>query len=548
MTERLADASRLLVPAVDAKPWPSLGGHVCRFIEENLVHGPGDVRGHPAELTDEFRLFVWRAYELHPPRSPLAGRRRFKRAVISRRKGFAKTELLAWLAICELDPSAPVRFGGWRKATEDDLAEGYLPDEIVPIGIPVVDPFIPLVATTEGQSDDLAYAAAKEILENCELGNGYDIGEERIVPRGLPGKLQSYASAPSARDGARTTFQGFDETHLFIQDRLIRTHATMLRNIPKRKAADAWSLEATTMYEPGENSIAQSAHDFAIDIAEGRAKDASLLFDHRQAALVHDLSTRRGLIRAIEEASGDALAFADVASIAGQYLEPNADRAAFRRYWLNQRVKGGSRWWPAGLEDELIRPRRRARKGARVVLAFDGSYNRDSTALVGCTVAEKPHLWVEGCWEKPRSAPAGSWRVSRDEVLDAIRRALEFYEVVEFAPDPPGWHHEIEELELEYGEVIVRFETNQPSRIGPAAEAFVADAREGAFTIDGREDLLRHLGNAVSKDRRGYKVPTKAAADSPDKIDLAIGAIVAYSRAVYHHQHPPARPLSWKVL
>lgn len=548
MTERLIDAARLLVPLLETKPWPSLGGHVCRWIEENLVHGPGDVRGQPAELTDEFRGFIWRAYEVYPRGSQMAGRRRFKRAAISRRKGAAKTELLDWVAICELDPTAPVRCGGWRKATIDDVSEGYRKGEWVPVGYGVVDAYIPLVATTEEQSDDLAYAGVKAILENCELGNAYDIGEERVTPRDAPGKLASMASAPNARDGARTTFQGFDETHLFVAERLKKAHATMLRNIPKRKAADAWSMEATTMYEPGEDSVAERTHAYALDIASGRVRDGSLYFDHRQAAFVHDLSRRRELIRAIEEASGDALEFADVAAIAGQYLEPGADRQAFKRYWLNQRVKGAHRWLAPELLDPLIRPRRRVKPGAAVVLSLDGSYSRDSTGLVGCTIEEKPRIWVEGAWEKPLSAPQGSWRTPRGEVIDKIHAAFDRYDVREFAPDPPGWHREIEELEDEYGEVVVRFETNQPSRMGPAADTFMQGLREEHFTLDGTEAMLRHLGNCIATERRGYTVPTKSSPDSPDKIDLAVGAVVAYSRAMHHLLHPPARPLTWRAV
>jgi len=233
---QLRDAVELSVPALEAELFPSLGGFVCRFIEEHLVHGPGDVRGHPAELRPELRSFVWRAYECFPPGHPHEGRRRFKRAVLSRRKGTAKTELLAWLAITELDPEGPVRFREWFKVndrkgrsdavTRAALEAGYEHGEVIPLGRAVRDPYIPLVATTEEQSDDLAFAAARDILELCELGMNYDIGLERITHRVEPGTLKSLAAAPTAREGARTSFQGFDETHLFVAPRLKTAHAT----------------------------------------------------------------------------------------------------------------------------------------------------------------------------------------------------------------------------------------------------------------------------------------------------------------------------------
>lgn len=548
MSDKLLDAVRLIVPDPNEAPWPTLGPQVCAFIEDNLVHGPGDVRGHPVEMHDELRAFLWRAYEVFPHGHPLAGRRRFKRVALFRRKGWAKTECLAFVAICEVDPTSPVRTIAWRKATTDDVSLGYERGSMVPVGGPVGSPYIPLVATTEEQSDDLAYAAVKAILEECELGNSYDIGLDRISPRDAPGKITSLAAAPSARDGALTSFQGFDEPHLFVSDRLIRAHSTMLRNVPKRKEADAWSMYASTMYEPGEGSVAEALHDYALDIARGLVKDASLYFDHRQAALVHDLSRRSGLLAAIEEASGDAFAFADTASIAAEYLDPTQSRSEFRRYWLNQRVKGEKRWIAPEAYEPLVKPRRRVKPGTKIVLAFDGSYSRDSTALVGCTIEEHPHVWVEGVWERPRSAAIGAWRTPRGEVLAAVARAMDHFDVVELAPDPHGWNHEIEGWEDEFGEVVVVFNTNEPSLMGPASDLFLNGAREADFTLDGHEAMRRHLGNCIGKDRRGYLVPVKASPDSPDKIDVAVAAVVAYARAHFHLVNPPTPSLSWKFV
>lgn len=555
----LVDAARLLVPPVEKRQWPSLGGHVCARIEERLVHGPGDVLGQPVELTREFQGIIWRAYEVHPPKTATAGRRRFKRVGVSRRKGTAKTELLAFVALMELDPEAPVRCVGWHRlndrrgkvagadATTKMLLElGYAHGEVAPLGGPVRSPYIPLIATTEEQSEDLAYGVCKAILEHCEHGNAFDVGEERITHRAEPGVLKALAGAPSAREGALTTFQGFDETHLYTSPRLKGAHATMLRNIPKRFAADAWSMETTTMYDPGEDSVARHTHELALDIAQGRVGDPSLYFDHRQAALVHDLSRRRELIRAIEEASGDALHFADIPAIANQYLEPGSDRQAFRRYWLNQRVKGGTRMFDPAVYEPLAAPRRRPRRGAKVVIAFDGSYSRDSTAIVGCSVAEKPHVFVVKAWERPQSLRKDvEWRTPRREVEEELERAVELWDVVEIAPDPPGWHREIEDWEEEFGELVVRFETNQPSRMGPATDKFVQGMREADFTHDGTEVFLRHLGNCVKVERRGHTLATKDSPDSPNKIDVAIGAIIAYSRAVHHHLNPRAAGFAW---
>jgi hypothetical protein len=182
------------------------------------------------------------------------------------------------------------------------------------------------------------------------------------------------------------------------------------------------------------------------------------------------------------------------------------------------------------------------------VLAFDGSYNRDSTALVGATIEANPYVWVERVWERPPNEP--DWRTPRNEVMAAIEDAMGRYDVREFAPDPPGWHREIEELEAEYGEVVVRFETSQPRRMGPAAddfkqavlgpgvtdaealdEDFVPEPFTPEISHDGSEVLIRHLSNCVPVIRAGFTVPTKESLDSPHKIDAALSAVIAYHRA-----------------
>src|SRR5690606_8160261 len=231
----------MMIPPVDEEPYPSLGGQVCEFIETYLVFGPGDLRGEPARLDDEKRALIWRMYEVYPQGHPLAGRRRFKRCAIVLPKGTAKTELAAWIAAVELHPEGPVRTIGW---------DGHGN----PIGGPVTDPYIPLVAYTEEQSDELAYGALKAILEESPIRDDFDIGLERIMRRRGDGKAVSLASSPNARDGARTTFQVADETHWWTLPRLLQAHQTMLANVPKRRAADAWTLEITTAHEPGAGS------------------------------------------------------------------------------------------------------------------------------------------------------------------------------------------------------------------------------------------------------------------------------------------------------
>jgi len=292
----------LEVPRLEEEPWPSLGGQVCDFIESYLVFGPGDLRGQPARLDDEKRGLIWRAYEVYPRGDRQEGRRRFKRVAISLRKGSAKTEFAAWIAATELHPAGPVRTVGW---------DGHGN----PVGGGVVDPYIPMVAYTEEQTEELAYGALRTILEYSQLREDFDIGLSRIMRIHGDGKAVALATAPDSRDGARTTFQHFDETHRFTLPRLKEAHRGMLANIPKRKLADAWSLETTTAPAPGESSVAEDTMEYARQVDGGKISDSRLFFFHRQASDKHDLTSEAGIRAAVIEASGPVAEWSDIDGI-----------------------------------------------------------------------------------------------------------------------------------------------------------------------------------------------------------------------------------------
>ena len=82
--------SVLMIPQDGGKHYPTLGPQVCEFIESNLVHGPGDLRGQPMQLDSEKRALIYRMYELFPKSHPHAGRRRFRRVGLSLRRVWQK--------------------------------------------------------------------------------------------------------------------------------------------------------------------------------------------------------------------------------------------------------------------------------------------------------------------------------------------------------------------------------------------------------------------------------------------------------------------------
>lgn len=219
--------------------------------------------------------------------------------------------------------------------------------------------------------------------------------------------------------------------------------------------------------------------------------------------------------------------------------------ATFRRLRLGQWIEDSEAWishadWTACAEQRDLAaaaPRRRGAsdRGQPIVIGFDGSVGDDSTALVGCTVEERPHLFVLGVWEKPAGPTAREWRVPRDEVTAAIDEAFDRFDVLELACDPFAWRSEIDRWAEKHGrERVLEFPTNQARRMAPATERFYGMVAEGKLSHADDERLTRHVlaavvattasGDTIRKDRRW----------SPRKIDLAVASVIALERAVWH--------------
>lgn len=509
------------VPAADHRPWPSLGGGICDWLESHLAFGPGDRRGEPYRLDDEKRRLVWRMYEVFPRDHPNAGRRRFRRAGISLRKGSAKTEFGAAIAAAELAADAPVRCDGWRR-------EGRTWS---PVGRPMRDPYIPLLAYTEEQSEELAYAALMVMLAEGPYARDFDIGQQRVMRRGGDGRAAALANAPDARDGARTTFELFDETHRLRLPNQVKAHRTMLANLPKRRMADAWSLEVTTAPAPGEGSVAEQTMDYARSVADGAHADARLFFFHRQAAEGRPLDTSADIRAAVLEASGPVAEWSDIDGIAEQWDDPTADRAYLARVWLNMLVRSADRAFDAERWKSLRREALIPTDGARICLGFDGSRVDDWTALIATDV-ETGHQWPLGIWNPAQHGG----EIPGDAVDLAVDKAFSDYAVVRMYADPPYWKDELARWRGRYGDkIVLAWETYRNRPMGAAVRNFDTAIRSGAVSHNGDAVFASAIGNCFrrelnERDDRGERLWTvgKERPDSPHKIDPAVAAIISW--------------------
>lgn len=517
----------------------SLGWLAIAWLEFFTVHGPGDVQGEPVELGDEYSGFVVDCYALDED-----GRRLYDSVFLSRPKGCDKSGHAGRLALFE--GLGPCRFAGWAKGGEvyrDPWGLGfeyeYAKGE--PMGRPVTAPYIRCMATEEGQADNVYDTVYYNLTEGplAEV-EGVDPGlTNTYLPGG--GEITPSTASSASKDGGKETFVAFDETHLYNTPELRRMYGTVTRNLRKRKKiAETWYLEATTMFASGEQSIAEATYKLAGDIREGRATRERLLFDHRYGEC-EDLADEEALRAAIVEAFGDAAAFNDVDGVVNGFYDPRNATEDSRRYFLNAPSSTINAWitepvWAGCFDIDAS-----VADGDVVVLGFDGSRRRakgvtDATALIACRVADG-RLFELQVWEQPLGAAGQDWEVPRALVDGKVRWAFDTYAVVGFYADPSKWETYIAEWERDFGARLqVKASHEHPiewwmNRRIPAARAFdqfLSAVAEKELRHDGSYSLHQHVINARRVVTPSGVLIAKEHPESDRKIDAAVAATLAW--------------------
>lgn len=503
---------------------------MCAWLELMLCHGPGDVQGTDVALDDEFRAFIWRAYELRED-----GARRYRRAFLSRPKGRGKSELAALLAATEL--VGPVRFDHYADAGERCPITGYTFTAGEPVARAVTAPEVLCIATEEGQAG-FVYLAARYMLQHGRVADHYalDVGLTRTyLPAG--GSMEPVTSAANSKDGAKSTHVVGDETHLWITPELRRLHATVRRNIVKRRVGDGWMLETSTAFRPGERSVAESASEIWTMVQTGELSDQTLLVDHRQGPDDVDVSDDRALRAALVSAYGAAAEWTNLDGIVAEFRDPATDEAENRRYWLNQVVRASDQWMDPSAWHACGRPIH-VRDGDAITLGFDGSISDDATVLAGCRLSDG-HLFVVDVWEKPHDArsrdvraghtkSAGEWQVDRAAVDAAMALAMRRWRVVRAYCDPWQWQDALDRWATDWPGVVMSWATNRDRPMVFALERMHTAVATGELTHSADPMLTRHVLNARRKSVRAGDLIVKDRPGSPRKIDAAIAAALAY--------------------
>ncbi|DAZ90141.1 Bacteriophage protein [Mycobacteroides abscessus subsp. bolletii] len=542
---------------------PTLGWAVLDWITEYLQVVDGPSLGDPLIFTPEQAHFVARLYEVDPnfkPGTAVIGRamnngRLIRRAVLSRPKGWGKSPLVA--ALCIVEAIGDVVMDGWD-------ADGQ------PVGRPWVDlgikPKVQIIAVSEDQTANTWDPCLDMVRSSDQLLDDYDVDPMETfinVPRG---RIEAVTSAGVSREGFRPVFTAMDQTESWTETNGgLRLASTIRRNLGK---VNGCSVETPNAFLPGENTVAErSWKNYQAQLiraerpqGEGRVP-GGLYYDHREAPPETDPSDyeslRAGLRISYGESADDNGGWVNLDRIIQEYWDDDTDPQDARRYYLNQITHASDQWisqieWSAirvGTDDEPdLNP---IKPGDFIAVGFDGSRGRqrgkaDATALIGCRIHDG-RLFTIGVWQAERHEK--DWVPPVHEVDAAVRKTFADYRVVAFNADPSGWTEQVVAWEKDFGRRLkVKCSVKNPMMAWPKGKginvvehieifrhAVVTSGQDlssddPVITISHNGDLAltQHILNARKRPAtRGYLIH-KAYPESPNKIDAAYAAVMAY--------------------
>lgn len=517
---------------------PTLGWLILDWMVEHLA-APDRAEYEPFYPTKEQAQFLLDFYEI----DTRTGKRKYRRGVLSRPRGWGKSPFLAAMACGEA--LAPVVPDGWD-------ADGQ------PVGRPwctLRTPLVQVAAVSEFQTKN-SWAPLREMLDGPAVRAypGLEVLDTFVnLPRG---RIEPVTSSPRSLKGNRAVFAILDQTEEWVKSNGGIHMADIMRTNAGKLGGS--TVESPNAYTPGIESVAEESAQFYMAILEGRAMDEGLLYDHREAPPETDLWDRDSLMAGLRFSYGDSSdhpdgcvlhdppcppGWASVDRFIAETWDPAKDPQIARADFLNQITHASDAWisqpeW-AGCSDasKVVADR------DMITLGFDGSFKRqsrgqtgDATALVACRIADG-HVFPIRVWEAP-DGPAGfNWEVPTGQVDAAVRDAFRRYRVVGFYADPPFWEGFIAQWEASFHKDLlvkatrdnpIKFWTNRERVMVQAAAQFHSAVVDGEMSHDGDFALTRHVLNARRRPSRAGTQISKPTKDSPNKIDAAVAALLAW--------------------
>ena len=377
-----------------------------------------------------------------------------------------------------------------------------------------------VVAVDERQAG-IVFGIARRMVElSDELANRCQVFKERLVIPARDAQFHCLPAEPKRLEGLDYTLAILDEAGVVSRD----SYEVLTLAQGKRERSTLVAIGT-----PGPKLDDQVLLDLRRSAAE-HPEDRSLVWREFSAAGFEDHPVDCAHCWELANPALDDFLHRDAMHA---LLPPKTREATFRRARLCQLASDtDGAFLPAGVWDGLSTGHP-IPAGAEVVVALDGSFSDDTTALLVGTVSATPHFDVLHVWD-----PAGNpdYRVPVAEVEQTIREACRRWQVAEIIADPFRWTRTLQALEAEKLPVV-EF-PHSPSRLTEATTNLYSAAVNGRFSHSGNATLAAHVGAAViQEDPRGMRLAKASRSRNAAKIDLAACLVMAHSRATWRATH-----------
>ena len=530
--ERLHIASNSLGPAL-------IDWSEGRTEEPGLIHYQF---GTPWQWTRFQKRFLILWYYVNTE-----GRYEYRSGIVRGAKGTGKDPFAAGMCDCEL--VGPVEFFDWDDKTGQPLGRRR--------GFPLVQ----VMSNSQEQSKDVLRVANAMWSQEAREYYRLDCGETRTVIKESGGRFEIPPAAEESGEGDPATFVALNETHHMSKSNGGSRVANMgRRNVGKSPSyIQARMCEYTNAHRQGSDTEGEKAFKaWQKQQAPGYKGKRDILYHSIEAAPPFDILTEAGRKRGLQQAYLDA-DWNDIERKSDEIADDRTSVADSIRFYLNGLATEEDAWVEPDKFAALAEQKTVA-DGDRIAMFLDCSKSGDATGLVACRLDDM-YAFLPGAtcvWSKPHGWPqAKRWLAPREEVENAVRVAMDKYEVVWFGIDPSPaedddsealyWRDMIDRLHRDFRDILPLWATpgdvrgnsvlfdmrlsqfggvirnQQFTESAEMVQKWIdEDGLEGVFRHDGHPMLAQHVYQAKLRPNQWGVSLSKVTRDSSKHIDLAV--------------------------
>lgn len=510
-----------------------------RTEEPGLIHYQF---GTPWQWTRFQKRFLILWYYVNPE-----GRYEYRSGIVRGAKGTGKDPFAAGMCDCEL--LGPVEFFDWDDKTGQPLGRRR--------GFPLVQ----VMSNSQEQSKDVLRVA--NAMWGAEAREYYrlDCGETRTVIKDSGGRFEIPPAAEESGEGDPATFIAMNETHHMSKSNGGSRVANMgRRNVGKAPSyIQARMCEYTNAHRQGSDTEGEKAFKaWQKQQAPGYKGKRDILYHSIEAAPPFDILTEDGRKHGLRQAYLDA-EWNDIERKSDEIADDRTSVADSIRFYLNGLATEEDAWVEPDKFAALAEQKTVA-DGDRIAMFLDCSKSGDATGLVACRLEDMyAFLPGETCvWSKPHGWPQSQrWLAPREEVENAIRVAMDKFDVVWFGIDPSPaedddsealyWRDMIDRLHRDFRDELPIWATpgdirgnsvlfdmrlsqfggvirnQQFTESAEMVQKWIdEDGLEGAFRHDGHPMLAQHVYQAKLRPNQWGVSLSKVTRDSSKHVDLAV--------------------------